>query len=176
MSAVLSPCGAYRYRLDRTLDRGQGAAVFIMVNPSTADAEQDDPTIRKCIGFSKRLGAAQLIVGNLFAFRATDVNELRRASDPVGPDNDKHLREILRLADWVIVAWGASAKLPEVLRKRWTTVVRLIDKVGKPISCIGTCADGHPKHPLMVGYDAPIRKWNVPWFANRAVEQESPPR
>lgn len=172
-SAVISDCGLYRYRLERTLRDDDGPTVaFIMVNPSIADAEQDDATIRKCIGFAKTFGAAELIVGNKFAFRATDIKALRSTSDPVGPINDQHIAQILYDADIAIVAWGALAKLPETLRGRWKDVVRMADAVRRSGPCdlfaIGTNADGHPRHPLMTGYDVPIAKWTIPWFAGRA--------
>lgn len=181
-SAILSDCGKYRYALTRGLEQHGPNVLFIMVNPSTADAEQDDATIRKCIGFARRLGAGELMVGNLFAYRATDVRELKTAKDPIGPDNDKHLREMMRSADNIIVAWGALNKLPEKLRSRWKDIVRMADALRPEIgpcdlTTIGICADKHPKHPLMVGYDAPIKSWEIPWFVGRTdgQSQESKP-
>src|SRR5690242_18477735 len=90
-SAIISPCGCYRYRLERD-GPGEGPTVVIMVNPATADAEQDDATIRKLKGFGARNGWGQIIVGNLFAYRATDVRELGKVTNPVGNQNDAHLR------------------------------------------------------------------------------------
>ena len=87
-AAVLSPCGAYRYLLTRRFGPGKKLATFVMLNPSTADAERDDATIRKCVGFARSWGCAGLQVVNLFAFRATDPTDLRMADDPVGPEND----------------------------------------------------------------------------------------
>jgi hypothetical protein len=85
VSAVISPCGLYRYRLERHGLSGAGAVAWIMVNPSTADATQDDATIRKVIGFTERMGGGWAIVGNKFAYRATDVRELRRRRRPARP-------------------------------------------------------------------------------------------
>jgi hypothetical protein len=167
MSAIISDCGSYRYRLDRFGAPAGATLMFIMVNPSTADAEQDDATIRKCRGFAARAGFERFMVGNLFAYRSTDIKALRGASDPVGPDNDKHLRAMLREADMVIAAWGSLNKLPDSLRRRWREDVHLADRVPHQMHMIGLCADGHPKHPLMVGYDATIAPWPVPWFPNR---------
>lgn len=167
MDAVISACGKYRYRLDRCGAMGGTTLMFIMVNPSTADAEKDDPTIRKCIGFADRNGFARVLVGNLFAFRATDVNELRNERDPIGPENDTHLHAMLRETDMVIAAWGSLSKLPETLRRRWRDVVHLADRIPHQLKMIGACADGHPKHPLMVGYDSKIEPWPAPWFPNR---------
>jgi hypothetical protein len=122
-SAIISPCGRYRYRLERE-GPGEGRTVVIMVNPSTADAEQDDATIRKLKGFGARNGWGRIIVGNLFAYRATDVRELAKVDDPFGPRNDWHLHRMIDESSRVIVAWGPSGKLPRYLRNRWREVCR----------------------------------------------------
>ena len=162
MSAVISGCGKYRYRLERYALSGAGSIAWIMVNPSTADANEDDATIRKCIGFSERLGAGWLIVGNIFAYRATDVKEIGGVLDPHGPDNDSHLRDIIAHAGTVIVGWGPTAKLPKLLRHRYMRVVRIAAELGRPLMCLGTAQDGHPRHPLMLAYDTPLVEWKRP--------------
>jgi hypothetical protein len=133
-----------------------------MVNPSTADASQDDATIRKVVGFSERMGAGWLIVGNKFAFRATDIKELRSIDDPLGPDNDRHLREIMKSAPLVIVAWGPLAKLPLSLRGRWREIAAMADEIGCELMCLGTAQDGQPRHPLMLAYSTPLMAWKRP--------------
>lgn len=164
MSAIISDCGTYRYRLER----GSGRTLsVIMVNPSTADAENDDPTIRKVLGFAERLFCERIIVGNKFAFRATDVNELRAAKDPIGPDNDRHIEQILRDGDVHVAAWGTLNKLPDSLRNRWKDIVRVADRVGCRLHCIGFNTDKHPRHPLMTSYKVVMEPWDVPWFAER---------
>lgn len=160
-SAVISGCGAYRYRLERAIARGRTAAV-IMVNPSTADASADDATIRKVKGFAERNEIGHIIVGNKFAFRATNIKDLRIAADPVGPDNDHHLEQIMRDADLHIVAWGPVAKLPSHLRDRWRDVVAVADRVGCKLLCLGTAQDGHPRHPLMLKYSSEVVDWHRP--------------
>ncbi len=160
-SAILSPCGAYRYRLERQ-SRGSGTTVVVMVNPSTADAEQDDATIRKLKGFGERHAWGRIVVGNLFAFRATDVRALASASDPVGPKNDHHLRMMMLNADRIILAWGPVTKVPARLRNRWREVWRRMPAAIQPES-IGTPAKcGHPRHPLMLAYAEPIVPWSPP--------------
>lgn len=161
-SAVLSPCGAYRYRLERHGLAGAGAIAWIMVNPSTANATEDDATIRKVVGFTERLGGGWAIVGNKFAYRATDVRELRTARDPKGPENDHHLRQIMRDAPIVIAAWGPLTKLHPPLRKRWTTICMLAREEGARLMCLGTAQDGQPRHPLMLAYDTPLTAWEAP--------------
>lgn len=162
MSAIISDCGLYRYRLERHALSGAGSVAWIMVNPSTADGVSDDATIRKVIGFSERMGAGWAVVGNKFAYRATDVRELKTARDPVGPENDTHLAAIMREAATVIVAWGPLAKLPPHLRRRWHAVARLADANGCRLMCLGTAQDGHPRHPLMLAYDTPLTEWKRP--------------
>ena len=143
MSAIISDCGLYRYRLERHVLFGAGAVAWIMVNPSTADATADDATIRKVMGFSNRLGAGQVIVGNLFAFRATDVNALKAVRNPVGPFNDEHLEQIIADADQLVVAWGPTAKLPPALRRRrptTTLTARFPSPKSAPISRLNPSA------------------------------------
>ena len=162
MSAVLSPCGVYRYRLDR--DTGLFAdgpqVCWIMVNPSTADAETDDATIRKVRGFTERMGYNRLIVGNIFAFRATDVRQLKAADDPVGPENHLHLAAMIEAADRVVFAWGASGKMPPQWHDQFLLVSTLVS--GQPEKgpfAFGRCNDGHPRHPLMTPYQQPLERW-----------------
>lgn len=158
-TAILSSCGLYRYELTRHIQDVGVRATVIMVNPSTADAEQDDATIRKIIGFGKRLGWSNVTVVNKFAYRATDVNELHNASDPIGPLNDAHIVNALLFSDVVFVAWGSLNKLPAPLRNRWKFVAETARVLSKSLHCFGTCQDGHPKHPVMIGYDSPVQGW-----------------
>jgi hypothetical protein len=106
--ADLSPCGTYRYLLGRRVGDGQRAALFVMLNPSTADASDDDPTIRRCRRFARREGCGLLEVVNLFAYRATDPVALRLAEDPVGPANDHFISKAVERAALVVVAWASS--------------------------------------------------------------------
>ena len=92
-AAVISHCKRYRYRLARHWGAGS-ALPFVMLNPSTADADNDDPTIRRCIAFAKREGAGGIVVANLFAFRATSPADMLAAPNPFGPENEGHLTEI----------------------------------------------------------------------------------
>ncbi len=160
MSAVISECGKYRYRLEREVDAIGGGPVyaFFGVNPSTADATVDDATVRKWIGFVKRWSGRRFVVGNVFPYRATDIRTLpdwnvlalRRG------ENDKHLKEIARDADVLVPCWGSRDKLPKEMRpwlERTWQILRLQDK---PMKCFGITNSGDPKHPLMLGYDTPL--------------------
>lgn len=160
--AVISDCGTYRYRLERDLGVGRGTIAGIMVNPSTADGVADDATIRKWIGFAKRSFIRRIIIGNKFAFRATDVKKLRTAPDAIGPENDRHLEGIMREAELVVVAWGPLAKLPPNLRDRWRDVVAIAERLDKPLHCYGVALDRHPRHPLMLSYTCALSEWRRP--------------
>ena len=106
-SAVISADGKYRYYLRRTVSGGSRIATFIMLNPSTADAQADDPTIRKCIGFCRLWGCGELYVVNLFALRATDPKMIGKTLDPVGTDNRVWVEHATGCADMVVCACGA---------------------------------------------------------------------
>ena len=145
-NAVISDCGRYRYQLTRQVSPGERAAVFLMLNPSTADATIDDPTIRRCIGFARRWGCGRLTVLNLFAFRATDPAEMKLADDPVGPENrDWFDRTLHDHQDGpVVCAWGVHGEFmdQDQVVLGWLDTLRI-----KPLT-LGSTRDGHPKHPL----------------------------
>lgn len=165
MSAIISPCGTYRYRLERVLPAGPGSptVAVVMVNPSTADAEKDDATIRSLTRLGNYNGWGKLIVGNLFAYRATDVRELATAADPKGPDNGYRLAEIFLDADEVVFAWGSLGKLPPTLRNHWRDVDKLARSMHSlPLAIGKTCKDGHPGHPLFLPRDTPLYIWDAP--------------
>lgn len=151
-SAVFSEGRAYRYRLTRTWGTSGTHVTWIMLNPSTADAMQDDPTIRRCTGFTKAWGFDGLIVVNLFAWRATDPRELTGCADPVGPDNDRFIREAIHPWSVVVGAWGAHGHL----RDRGEQVTRDLAADGIELGCLGATKLGQPRHPLYVPASAPL--------------------
>lgn len=159
LSAELSLDGRYRWTLSRTLGKPGRTALWIGVNPSTADAEKDDHSIRKLYGFGERLNIRTWWVGNLFSYRATDVNELALVQDPVGPGSDYYLTDMIKEADLVIAGWGRIDKVPPHLRYREAEVIALVHKEGKQLMCWGTCQDGSPRHPLMVPYSTNLEVW-----------------
>lgn len=177
MTAFISECGRYRYALTRDVAplTGEGTCTFIMLNPSTADAEQDDPTIRRCIGFARSWGFARLKVVNLFAFRSTDPRELLACGDPSGPENLCTIAKVVGGSDLVVCAWGA---FPLAGAEHVRLVLELI---GGP-HCLGLTANGSPRHPLYVRADAepmpfahcpPIARWR-PTSATGDCLQSSP--
>lgn len=109
--AVFSHCRRYRYVLSRTWNTELPKVLFIALNPSTADETQDDPTVRRCVGFARSWGFGCLVIANLFAFRSTDPKRLIEVSDPVGPRNDLWLKRLSAEADMTVVAWGVHGDL-----------------------------------------------------------------
>jgi hypothetical protein len=156
MSAVLSDCGTYRYRLDRELQAAGIVICYLGVNPSTADAEREDATTRRWRGFALREGARRYVAVNPFAYRATDVKELAAADDPVGPLNDWHIDEALHEADLIVPCWGSRAKLPGRLRPRLAEVRRRLFLYRAPLRTFGLTASGDPLHPLMLANNTPL--------------------
>lgn len=151
--------GDYRYTLTRTWNASAEPLVFILLNPSTADASQDDPTIRRCIGFAKRWGFGGIIVVNLYAYRATKPRDMLAADDPIGPDNDRVIAEVLARRT-VVAAWGTNAR-----HERVAEVLALIPESARLLALEITKL-GHPRHPLYVhGAAQP-----VPWPAQVTVQ------
>ena len=141
-SAILSQDGQYRYQLSRVWDETKPKILFVMLNPSTADANIDDPTIRRVVNFSKSWGYGGVFVGNLYAFRSTNPKNLKLANDPIGPENITHIKTLLEKTDRVIYAWGNNRKEPEWLQKLVETPY-----------CIDISKKGIPKHPLYLKKD-----------------------
>lgn len=162
VGALISACQQYRYRLWRRWNDGRPVLVFIMLNPSTADGEQDDPTIRKCVGFADRAGYGGIEILNLFAYRATKPADLKLAGWPVGPENDAHIHAVLDTYPSVICAWGANG----ITREGWNRAHQVMDIVTNHIAqpmALKLTANGVPWHPLMLGYDV---EW-VPYQLRR---------
>jgi hypothetical protein len=159
--AVFSPCERYRYRLERIIGTGPSLGI-VMINPSRATADLDDPTIDRVQALCRRLGFGRAIIGNLFALRTHDVRELTRVEDPVGPDNDAHLAALAREADTVVVAWGAAAKLPRGHAHRWREVAALLEGAGKPLHCLTHLKGDHPRHPQILIHETPLPLWRRP--------------
>lgn len=173
--AIVSPDQRYRYQLWREwrgthdpenwewLYADQGVpkpCIFIMLNPSTADGDIDDPTIRKCVGFARRWRFEKIIVLNLFAYRATkpaELLKLKDVDDPVGPHNSHHFRSVIKPDDRVICAWGQHG----THLGQDQTAVGWLDAIGvKKFYALGFDGSGRPRHPLMLPYDSRVWRYN----------------
>lgn len=164
--ATISSCGAYRYHLWRRWSRETGCT-FVMLNPSTANATDDDPTIRRCIGYAKRLGHGSLEVVNLFARRATNPKELNtvfskpfhRHIDVIGPDNEASVVAALARSSRIIAAWGSASAVDYNLRWYAIRQMQNVIKPYAPIWCLHKTADGSPGHPLYLKQDAELQMY-----------------
>ncbi|MBH0053010.1 MULTISPECIES: DUF1643 domain-containing protein [unclassified Salinibacterium] len=147
VSATADIRGDYRYSLTRVWDPTLPTITFVLLNPSTADAEHLDPTLRRCVGFAKRDGYGGMVILNLYAFRTKDPKVMLAAADPVGPENDSVLGN---LTGTVVAGWGANAS-----PKRVAQAMAVLPQ----LHTLGLTKDGHPRHPLYVRKDAPLVEW-----------------
>lgn len=149
-SADFSDCGTYRWWLNRAWDDGDGRATFVMLNPSTADEQTNDPTVRRVCGFVRAWGFASVTVVNLFALRSTDPRRLYTHPAPEGdPRNLRAIREIAADAQLVVCAWGSHGKCRD--RSAW--VLRELQRAGVVPHALSKTKSGEPGHPLYASAD-----------------------
>ena len=153
----------YQYRLWRNVSDRPGRVLWLMLNPGTADASEDDPTIRRCIGFTKDWGYGCLEVVNLFAYRATNPKELGVSCDVVGPRNDSYIFSSSHEADLVVAAWGGTSGLPKAVSDlvsarakevRWSLFAGDVE-----LMALAFTPDGNPRHPLCLKGDLKPEVW-----------------
>lgn len=154
--ATFSPCGQYRYKLWRTWDAALLPAVFIMLNPSTADEVVNDPTVERCERRARAMGYGGLRVGNIFALRSTDPAALYQHHEPIGPDNDASIGDLVDGAGIVICAWGKHGNLGD----RGSMVRMALRVAGVTPHYLKLNKDGSPAHPLYIGYDVLPQEWS----------------
>jgi hypothetical protein len=135
----------YRYTLKRVWDASLGSVLFVMMNPSTADPYVDDPTVAKCQRYARSWSYGTMLVGNTFAYRATNQKDLLRVADPVGPKNDKYLLQMAAQAELIVLAYGKPHKN---LCQRGRDVVAMLRRAGHELHVLKLCNDGTPSHPL----------------------------
>jgi len=148
---VLSSCRRYRYTLWRIWNPALGYVMFVGLNPSTADARSDDPTLRRCIDFARTWGYGGLCLTNLFAFRATRPADMKAAIDPVGPANDRHLKMVAGGASIVVAAWGVHGSHLQ----RDQTVRTMLGRLSK----LKLTKRGQPRHPLYLPNGLTPKPW-----------------
>lgn len=152
--AIISNCEKYRYHLWRIWNDSKNTCTFIMLNPSTANAYENDNTIRRCIKFAMRENCGAISIINLFAYRSPYPEDLKLTEDPIGPLNDKYIIDILNENKGpVIAAWGAKG----TYLNRNNDVSKMINK---KIYCLSITNDGHPGHPLYLKSDSPLIRYN----------------
>lgn len=143
--------GEYRLELRRVWDEELALLVVCMLNPSTADSEQDDMTILALIHFAQLWGFGGLLIVNLCSYRTPYPGEMEKAADPVGPYNDNFLAEALGYARdhgrMALAAWGNGGEF----MGRDKVFVEMAKQRGVDLVCLGTTQSGQPKHPLARG-------------------------
>ncbi|MCC1491928.1 DUF1643 domain-containing protein [Cognatishimia sp. F0-27] len=150
--AWYSACETYRYGLTRRWQADAPALLYIMLNPSTATEQRNDPTIERCQRRAQALGFGELRIANLFAFRATRPEDLRRAPDPVGPDNAEMIARLSKGAGMTLAAWGVHGALLDAGPK-------LAAALQGEVHHLGLTKNGHPRHPLYVSYKVQPTPW-----------------
>ncbi len=155
-----SPEPIYRYALWRNFDppllRPARTILWICLNPSTADETEDDPTMRRCISFSKQWGYGGMFVTNIFGLRSTDPKGLKTIADPNGPDNDRVISDLCEWCEKIVVAWGAHGAFQQ---RAQYVIERLIGP--RTFYCLGRTKQGYPKHPLYVKGVTPLEPYPV---------------
>lgn len=153
--AVYSDCELYRYSLTRVWEPANPRLMFVMLNPSTANEVQNDPTVERCERRARHLGFGAFRVTNIFAWRATDPREMKKATDPVGSMNDQILGEGANWADEIIAAWGVHG----AHMARGTVVKEHLKACPTPLFHLGLSKQGHPRHPLYLPYAQQPEPW-----------------
>ena len=139
-SCVLSKCNKYRYELRRAWNSSKPQIMFILLNPSTADDIEDDPTIKKCISYTKRLKGGSIVVCNIFSYRSTDPRLMKQHNDPVGPNNDYWIKKNAKESKLIIAGWGKHGSY----LGRAEEICRMLPKM----HCFKINKDGSPTHFL----------------------------
>lgn len=154
--ATFSPCEQYRYRLWRNQSGGSRVLNFIMLNPSTADEVNDDPTVARCGVRTRVLGFDRLVVTNIFAWRSTDPRELTRVTDPIGHENNSHLIDVASHASLVVCAWGRHGRV----LGRAEAVVKMLHANNVKLHALRVSdLTGQPEHPLYLPYNLEPTTW-----------------
>ena len=172
-AAAFSPCGQYRWWLERLWDQAAPRLIFIGLNPSRADGQRDDPTLRRLLGFARRWGYGSLEVLNLFARISPSPAALRRVADPVGADTDAWIRRRLAAQPeatlWL--GWGNQG----AWRDRHRAVGALL--LGRPLGSLGLTASGQPRHPLYVAGTVALQPlaWHNPVALGHPVGNSAHP-
>ncbi|MGI9393606.1 MAG: DUF1643 domain-containing protein [Boseongicola sp.] len=163
--AVYSSCERYRYSLTRVWNPSAKRLLYVMLNPSKATELANDATVERCERRARRLGYGAMRVCNIFAWRETHPDRLKKTAHPIGALNDVALTEANDWADHVLCAWGVHGSH----RGQGQRVAALLSTPGAQLLALGQTKSGHPRHPLYVGYETKP----LPWVAS--IEEAKPP-
>ncbi|NJN04782.1 MAG: DUF1643 domain-containing protein [Leptolyngbyaceae cyanobacterium SL_1_1] len=158
LEAVVDASGLYRYSLGRSWADTRPSIAFIMLNPSSADHQRHDPTIRRCLALAQNWGYGSLRVVNLFAFRTAQPRLLKQAIAPIGPDNDAYIQAAVDQAETTVLAWGNWGSL----HKRDRAVFKLLSAQASKLYCLELNQTGQPRHPLYVPTGTSLKRWQQP--------------
>ncbi len=154
--AILDKTRQYRYALKRQWGADDENFVnFVLLNPSTADENIDDPTIKACIKFAQNWGYDGILVTNLFAFRATEPTDLKKAENPIGDQNDSYIKKYAKRSKIIVIAWGNHGNF----LNRGEQVVKLLSQIKDP-HCLQILKNGSPKHPLYINRKTELIEFN----------------
>lgn len=157
-SATFDSSYQYRYSLTRSWNTTRSKPLtFIMLNPSKADAEHNDPTVFACIQFAKELNYDHLDIVNLFAYRSSLPSDLRLANDPIGTDNDHYLLKSAELAKQIILAWGNWG----CFLNRHEAVLQLLRPHQQKLYYLKRNHSGQPGHPLYIKRNTQPQPWTT---------------
>lgn len=163
--AVFSECGKYRYTLERhwgtaldlVMTDGELHVLYLLLNPSTATAVEDDPTMTRCIAFAQELKCTGMVVCNIFAYRATDPRKMKRQADPIGEENDAWILHEAERADLIVCGWGNHG----LHRNRGNHVAHTLTARGLKLWCFGITKQRQPKHPLYLASASKLSRLGV---------------
>lgn len=161
-SAVFDSSRTYRYQLMRTWSPEAAIVAFVMLNPSQADEQEDDPTIRRCLHFAQAWGYGSLMVVNLFAYCTTHPQALKQAQAPIGLENDAYLQAAIEQCDRMILAWGNHGSW----QQRDAAVLNLLAPWYPKLYCLGYTQTHHPRHPLYLPRTTSPIPWSMPSAVN----------
>ncbi|MEM1218258.1 MAG: DUF1643 domain-containing protein [Bacteroidota bacterium] len=153
-SVEISYCGKYRYMLGRTWDDQKDRLMYVGLNPSTADALQEDPTIRKCLHFAHQEGFGGFDILNIYAYRTPHPKELFKMQDPIGPKNSSFLKKYMERSSKVVLMWGTEAHQHEAVQA-------FLTNHSGPWYCFGENKDGSPRHVLYIAGHERIRELQI---------------
>lgn len=159
MEAVLDHSGSYRYLLRREWDTTKPKALWIMLNPSTANHQEDDPTVKSCIQFTSKWGYGSFEVVNLFAYRSKSPSDLKSLPKEVaiGFENYSYIQDAMDRADLIVAAWGSNGKIHK--RNQDDELITLFEKY--QLNCLDILKNGDPRHPLFFSTDKPFKNYKL---------------